>query len=166
MAGTEKLDPRYRRGAGIVLFNAQAQVWVGQRIDNPSPAWQMPQGGLDPKEDAADAAQRELEEETGVPSELTEALGGGEEWLSYDFPEELRKQLWRGSYVGQQQKWFGFKFLGQDSDVNIATEHAEFGAWQWVELEDTVELIVPFKRDLYQQIVDQFLPIRDRLRQS
>lgn len=165
MSKTEDaLDPRYRLGAGIVLFNAQAQVWVGQRIDNPSPAWQMPQGGLDPAEDPADAAVRELEEETGVSPSLTEPLGGGERWLRYDFPEDLRKQLWRGSYIGQQQKWYGMRFLGTDADINIETEHPEFGAWQWVELEETVDLIVPFKRALYTQIVETFLPIRDRLR--
>ena len=166
MSDNDQLDPRYRRGAGIVLFNSQAKVWVGQRIDNPGSAWQMPQGGLDPNEDPKAAAFRELEEETGVSPALTTFLGGGERWLSYDFPEELRKQLWRGSYVGQQQKWYALQFLGQDTDVNIATEHAEFSAWQWVDLEETLSLIVPFKRDLYQQIVDRFLPVRDKLREQ
>ena len=164
MPPREPLDPRYRRGAGVVLFNAQAQVWVGQRIDNPVPAWQMPQGGLDPNEDPQAAAIRELEEETGVKPSLSQLLGGGEDWLSYDFPEELRKQLWRGSYYGQQQKWYAMRFLGSDSDINIETKHPEFSAWQWVELEDTIDLIVPFKRALYQQIVDRFLPVRDQLR--
>ncbi|MGA0235075.1 MAG: RNA pyrophosphohydrolase [Alphaproteobacteria bacterium] len=166
MSGNEQLDPRYRRGAGVVLFNAQAKVWVGQRIDNPGPAWQMPQGGLDPSEDPETAALRELEEETGIGSHLTTPLGGGDGWLSYDFPEELRKQLWRGSYIGQQQKWYGLQFLGSDSDVNIETKHPEFSAWQWVELEETLDLIVPFKQALYQQIIELFLPVRDQLRAS
>ena len=166
MLGTEELDPRYRRGAGVVLFNRDAKVWVGQRIDNPTPAWQMPQGGLDPKEDPYDAALREWEEETGVSATLTETLGGTEGWLQYDFPDELRRQLWRGSYLGQQQKWYGLRFNGTDADINIETKDPEFSAWQWVELEETIELIVPFKRDLYQQIVDVFLPMRDRLKQG
>ena len=166
MIGTEELDPRYRRGAGVVLFNHDAKVWVGQRIDNPGPAWQMPQGGLDPKEDPYAAALRELEEETGVPASLTDTLGGTEGWLQYDFPDELRKQLWRGSYIGQQQKWYGLRFNGQDSDINIETKDPEFSAWQWVELEETIDLIVEFKRDLYQQIVEAFLPMRDKLRQD
>lgn len=166
MPPREHLDSRYRRGAGVVLFNAQAQVWVGQRIDNPGPAWQMPQGGLDPHEEPEAAALRELEEETGVPAALTRPLGGGEDWLSYDFPEDLRKQLWRGSYIGQQQKWYGLQFLGRDSEINIETKHPEFNAWQWVELEDTFNLIVPFKRELYQQIIDRFVAVRDRLRRE
>ena len=157
-------DPRYRRGAEVVLFNAQAQVWVGQRIDNPNPAWQMPQGGLDPHEHPFDTAQRELEEETGVAPALTRAIDSPEDWLTYDFPDELRQRLWRGSYLGQQQRWFAFSFLGRDTDVNIATPHPEFSAWKWVELEQTIDLIVPFKRELYSQIIRAFIPIRDRLR--
>jgi putative (di)nucleoside polyphosphate hydrolase len=147
---------RYRRGVGVMLINADKQVWVGARIDNTDDAWQMPQGGMDEGEEPWATALRELEEETGIAPHLVERLSECPERLRYDLPEELRGKLWGGKWVGQDQDWFLARFLGQDSDINIATEHPEFREWRWVEPKELVALIVPFKRDLYRQIIANF----------
>ena len=147
---------RYRRGVGVMLINAEKKVWVGARIDNTDDAWQMPQGGIDDGEEPWATALRELEEETGIAPHLVERLADCPERLRYDLPEELRGQLWGGKWVGQDQDWFLCRFLGQDADIDIATEHPEFREWRWVEPERLVELIVPFKRGLYRQIIDHF----------
>ena len=144
----------YRRGVGIVLFNEKGRVFVAQRIDNPGPAWQMPQGGIDEGEEPIDAAWRELYEETGIKS--AKLLAESRDWLRYDLPPELAKTLWKGRYRGQDQKWFAFRFTGRDSEVNIAGEHPEFSAWKWAEFRQVPALIVPFKRSLYQQVVQEF----------
>ena len=139
-----------------MLINADKQVWVGARIDNTDDAWQMPQGGMDEGEEPWATALRELEEETGIAPHLVERLSECPERLRYDLPEELRGKLWGGKWVGQDQDWFLARFLGQDSDINIATEHPEFREWRWVEPKELVALIVPFKRDLYRQIIANF----------
>ena len=139
-----------------MLINADKQVWVGARIDNTDDAWQMPQGGMDEGEEPWATALRELEEETGITPHLVERLSECPERLRYDLPEELRGKLWGGKWVGQDQDWFLARFLGQDSDINIATEHPEFREWRWVEPKELVALIVPFKRDLYRQIIANF----------
>ncbi len=151
----------YRRNVGLVLLNADGLVFAGQRIDNPGSAWQMPQGGIDKGEKPREAALRELREETGVRPDLVEKLAKTEDWLTYDLPPELIGSIWGGRYRGQQQKWFLFRFLGTDSDVNIATEHPEFSVWQWMHPDTLVERIVPFKRAVYEQVFDAF---RDHLR--
>lgn len=146
----------YRRGVGVMLLNADRKVWVGARIDNPANAWQMPQGGIDADEDPWATALRELEEETGIAPYLVERIAECPERLRYDLPEEWRPRLWGGQWAGQEQDWFLCRFLGRDSDVNIATKHPEFREWKWVEPGRLPELIVPFKRDLYRRLLSEF----------
>jgi putative (di)nucleoside polyphosphate hydrolase len=147
---------RYRRGVGIMLLNREGKVFVGARIDNTDEAWQMPQGGMDKGEKPWVTALRELEEETGIPPHLVERIADGSERLKYDLPEELRGKLWGGKWRGQDQDWFLARFMGDDSDVNIATAHPEFREWKWIEPAQLPDLIVPFKRDLYRQLLREF----------
>jgi len=150
-------DRLYRRGAGIMLLNREGKVWVGARIDNPADAWQMPQGGLDEGEEPWAGALRELEEETGIAPRLVERIAHCTEPLRYDLPDELAAKLWKGRWKGQEQHWFLARFLGRDEDVRIeAAEQPEFRAWKWVEPNRLPELIVPFKRGLYERILADF----------
>lgn len=146
----------YRPCAGIMLVNRTGLVFVGQRLDSESDAWQMPQGGIDKGEDPRTAAVRELEEEAGIVAELIEIVAVSEREHFYDLPPHLMGKIWGGKYRGQRQHWYLAQFLGQDSDINIATAHPEFRAWNWTEPHLLPELIVPFKRDLYQALVDEF----------
>jgi len=151
------MSDRYRRGVGIMLLNREGKVFVGARIDNTDEAWQMPQGGIDDADDDEWAtALRELEEETGIPPRLVEKVSGTPERLKYDLPDELRPKLWGGKFKGQDQDWFLARFLGDDSDINIATDHPEFREWKWIEPRQLPDLIVPFKRDLYRQLLSEF----------
>lgn len=147
---------KYRRGVGIMLLNADKQVWVGRRIDNTDEAWQMPQGGMDEGEQPWDTALRELEEETGIPPHLVERIADHPERLRYDLPEDVRARLWGGKWKGQEQDWFLCRFLGRQSDIDIATKHPEFCDWKWVPAHSLPGLIVPFKRDLYQCLIDHW----------
>ncbi len=149
-------DLPYRPAAGVMLLNAQGKVWVGQRLDSVAEAWQMPQGGLDPGEDAEAGALRELEEETGISRELVEVIARSRDELSYDLPDELIGKLWRGKWRGQRQSWFLMRFLGEDADVRIDTAEPEFGAWRWVEPAAVPSLIVPFKKVLYEAVCAEF----------
>lgn len=155
-------DLPYRPGVGIMLVNAQTQVFVGQRFDSVVEAWQMPQGGIDPGEDPYEAALRELEEETGVKPHLTSLIAETADWLTYDLPPELQGTIWKGRYRGQRQKWFALRFHGQDDDVDLMAHaeagHAEFKAWQWASLDQLANLIVPFKRDLYTALIADLGP--------
>ena len=139
-----------------MLLNAEGKVFVGARIDNTDEAWQMPQGGIDAGEEPWATALRELEEETGIAPQLVERIAECPERLRYDLPEEWRPRLWSGKWIGQEQDWFLARFLGRDSDVNIATEHAEFREWKWVEPERLPDLIVPFKREVYARLLREF----------
>lgn len=150
----------YRPGVGIVLFNQRGQVFVAQRIDNPGPAWQMPQGGIDKGEEPLAAAWREMKEEIGT--DRARYIGESKHWLQYDLPVELVPQIWKGRYRGQKQKWFAFRFLGDDRDIDIETEHPEFSSWRWAELEEIPGLIVPFKRRLYEDLVAEFAALIGR----
>ena len=151
------MSDRYRRGVGIMLINREGKVFVGARIDNTDEAWQMPQGGIDDADDDEWAtALRELEEEAGIPPRLVEKVSGTPERLKYDLPDELRPKLWGGKFKGQDQDWFLARFLGDDSDINIATDHPEFREWKWIEPRQLPDLIVPFKRDLYRQLLSEF----------
>ena len=146
----------YRRGVGVMLLNPRGKVFVGARIDNPEDAWQMPQGGIDADEEPWATALRELQEETGIPPHLVERIAECPERLRYDLPEEWRSRLWGGQWVGQEQDWFLARFIGQDTDVHIATDHPEFREWRWVEPQLLPDLIVPFKRELYQRLLWDF----------
>jgi putative (di)nucleoside polyphosphate hydrolase len=152
-------DHLYRLGVGVMLLNREGKVFVGARIDNPEDAWQMPQGGIDADEEPWPAALRELEEETGIGPALVEKVAECPEALRYDLPEEWRPRLWGGQWKGQVQHWFLARFTGSDSDVNIATTHPEFRAWKWVEPDRLPDLIVPFKRSLYQRLLADFEPL-------
>lgn len=150
-------DLPYRPCAGIMLANTDGHVFVGQRIDSPEgDAWQMPQGGIDEGEDAREAALRELFEETGVRAELVDVIAQSAEEHLYDLPDQLIGKLWKGKYRGQRQSWFLMRYKGDDSDIDIATEHPEFSKWQWVPPELLPELIVPFKKRLYEAVVAEF----------
>ncbi|USG61689.1 RNA pyrophosphohydrolase [Sneathiella marina] len=146
----------YRPCAGMMVINKHNHVFVGRRIDMVSQYWQMPQGGIDPGEQPLDAALRELMEEIGT--QQVELLHSLQEWIEYDLPEDLVGKVWKGKYRGQKQKWFLFRFLGENSDINIATKHAEFAEWKWSPPENLVSEIVPFKRDIYETIVTKFSP--------
>lgn len=148
----------YRPCAGVMLVNSEGRVFVGQRKDRYSDAWQMPQGGIDKGEDAQTAALRELQEETGVSPTLVTIIAQSKEEHFYDLPPELKGKIWGGKYRGQRQSWFLMRFNGQDSDVNIETEHQEFSAWRWSALDDVEKLIVPFKRELYHNVIAEFSP--------
>ena len=152
----------YRSGVGLVLFNAQGLVWVGRRIDEKNDAWQMPQGGIDEGEAPEQAALRELEEEIGTAR--AEIVGETAGWLTYDLPPDLVGKVWKGRYRGQKQKWFALRFTGSDADIRIDTEHPEFAEWRWVEFEQLTELIVPFKRDLYARVTEEFADLARRMK--
>ncbi|MEE9251520.1 MAG: RNA pyrophosphohydrolase [Alphaproteobacteria bacterium] len=144
----------YRPGVGLMLLNARGLVFVARRIDMPSAAWQMPQGGIDEGETPKQAAMRELREEVGT--DKAEIIAESKGWLSYDLSEELLPWLWGGKYRGQTQKWFALRFTGTDDDINIDTANPEFLDWKWVEVETLADLIVPFKRKLYEGLVAEF----------
>ena len=146
----------YRSNVGIMLINDDGHVFVGQRLDNNQNAWQMPQGGIDGDEDPQSAAYRELLEETGIEQENVKFLATSSKWLLYDLPEDLIPKLWDGKYRGQKQKWFLFKFLGTNRDINISTEHPEFSKWKWMPKENLLEEIVPFKKSVYESVLREF----------
>ncbi len=148
-------DLPYRPGVGMMLFNREGRVFVAKRIDTVSEAWQMPQGGVDTGEDTRTAALRELWEETGIPQDAVTIIGESSSWLRYDLPDHLVPKLWGGRYRGQEQKWYALMLNGPESLINIETEHPEFCEWKWVEPRELPSLIVPFKRDMYQALVDE-----------
>jgi len=146
----------YRPCVGVMLANAEGRVFVGQRIDQDITAWQMPQGGIDPGEAPRDAALRELWEETGVPADLVTVETETEGWIPYELPHDIVPRIWKGRYKGQEQKWFLLRFHGQDSDVNIETEHPEFSEWRWLDPAELIANIVPFKRTVYERVMAEF----------
>jgi putative (di)nucleoside polyphosphate hydrolase len=144
----------YRPGVGIMLLNPANRVFVGKRIDMAGEHWQMPQGGIDQGESPRQAALRELKEEVGT--DKAEILAESKNWLSYDIPRDITRRLWSGRYRGQKQKWFLMRFTGTDADIDLRTHHPEFSAWRWVEAADLPRLIVPFKRQLYEELLTEF----------
>ena len=151
-----KAPSDYRLGVGVMLLNRNGLVFVAKRIDMPGEAWQMPQGGVDKDEKPRQAAFRELKEETGT--DKAEIIAETRGWLTYDLPPEvLDKISWGKRYRGQKQKWFAMRFTGKDGDIDLeAHKHPEFSEWRWAPVDSLVPLIVPFKRDLYQQVVAEF----------
>jgi putative (di)nucleoside polyphosphate hydrolase len=146
----------YRPCVGVMLVNRDGRVFAGQRLDNPGPAWQMPQGGIDEGEDPRAAALRELAEETGIPASAAEVVAETPDWIPYDLPLELVPRMWQGRFRGQRQRWFLLRFLGDDSLIDIATADPEFRAWAWVDPAELVERIVPFKRATYAAVLEAF----------
>lgn len=146
----------YRPCVGIMLVNTRGHVFVGQRLDRDTDAWQMPQGGVDKGEKTRDAALRELWEETGVVEKLVTIEAESRGLIPYDLPTDLVPNIWGGKYRGQEQKWFLMRFHGADDQINIATEHPEFSEWKWMPKETLVENIVPFKREVYARVLAEF----------
>ena len=150
-------EPRagYRPCVGICLLNSKGRIFAGQRTDaGDSGGWQMPQGGIEKGEVPAEAALREMEEEVGTRS--GEILFESRVWRSYDLPADIAGRMWKGRYRGQTQSWVALRFTGADADIGIHTEHAEFARWQWLQAEEIIERIVPFKRDIYLSVFDEF----------
>jgi putative (di)nucleoside polyphosphate hydrolase len=155
---TDPASLPYRPAAGVMLLNRENKVFVAQRLDSTLEAWQMPQGGLDPGEEPLAGALRELEEETGIPPGEVEILHRLERTLFYDLPADLVGKLWKGRWRGQEQHWFLARFLGEDSDVNLETAEPEFRAWRWADPAELPAMIVPFKKQLYQDLLKAFRP--------
>jgi putative (di)nucleoside polyphosphate hydrolase len=151
----------YRPCVGVMLVNAAGRAFVGKRIDNKEgDAWQMPQGGIDEGEELHAAALRELFEETGVRPELVSVIAQTREELLYDLPPELLGRLWKGRYRGQRQAWLLLRFSGADSDIDLnAHDPAEFCEWKWIDPELLPDVIVPFKRRVYRQVLEEFRPL-------
>ena len=153
--------------AGIALFNAEGQVWIGRRSPKwastpqsylSGPIWQLPQGGIFEGEQPADAAVRELREETGVSSvSLLAEIPG---WLSYELPSDLVGIALKGRYGGQRLRWFAMRFEGDDTEIDIDTDgiKSEFDAWRWADLAELPELALPFKRSVYETVACEFAP--------
>lgn len=159
--------PAYRPCVGVCLLNGEGRVFVGRRLRMAGPehvddthAWQMPQGGIDPGEEPLAAAIREMWEETGVRSATL--LGEAPGWYTYDLPDAVAGRAWKGRYRGQTQKWFAFLFTGPESEIDIASpggHDPEFDAWRWERLDTVADLIIPFKRSVYEQVAAAFAPL-------
>ena len=147
-------DRPYRPCVGIMLINQQGDIFGGQRLDNRAEAWQMPQGGIDEGEDVETACFREMREEIGTNK--ADILRLHPDWLNYDIPRPLADNLWSGAYRGQTQKWVALRFTGEDTDINIQTEDPEFISWQWLSPDELIQRAVPFKRDVYTNIMTEF----------
>jgi putative (di)nucleoside polyphosphate hydrolase len=155
----------YRPNVGIALFNAHGRVLIGHRFKHDGPEyilpgfeWQMPQGGIDPGEEPYQAALRELHEETGVSS--ASLIAEAPEWFTYEIPPEILHRSWRARYRGQRQKWFAIRFTGKDNEINVASpgggHKAEFVSWRWEPMKNLPQLIIPFKRPVYERVVKEF----------
>jgi len=144
----------FRPGVGMMILNRKNHIFVGKRIDSKVNGWQMPQGGINLGETASSAALREMEEEIG--SSLGIIIAESKKWYSYRVPNFLVPKLWNGQYCGQRQKWFLIRFTGIDSDIDINTKHPEFDQWKWVNLDELIIDIIPFKLNLYNQVIEEF----------
>ena len=147
-------DLPFRQGVGMMIVDKYKRVFVGKRVESRANGWQMPQGGIDLGETPSAAALREMQEEIG--SNQGNIIAESKYWYSYRVPNFLIPKLWGGKYCGQRQKWFLIKFTGEDSNININTEHPEFDQWKWVDFRELLFDIIPFKLKLYKQVVDEF----------
>tara|TARA_Y100000590_G_scaffold342843_1_gene391590 strand:- start:356 stop:817 length:462 start_codon:yes stop_codon:yes gene_type:complete len=149
------MSNKYRKCVGMMILNHQKEILVGRRIDHPSGFWQMPQGGIDDNEDPEQAVWREMMEEIGTNN--AKIIKVSNQWISYNIPSATLKTLpWGEKYVGQIQKWFAFEFTGKDSEINIGTANPEFSEWKWTKIDSIIENIVPFKRNVYSLILEEF----------
>ena len=149
---------KYRKCVGMMILNIHKEILVGRRIDHPSGYWQMPQGGIDDNENPEEAVWREMLEEIGTNN--AKLIRISNQWINYDIPSETLKTLpWGHKYIGQTQKWFAFNFLGKDYDINVETDNPEFSEWKWTRMNSIVDSIVPFKRDVYSKILEEFKDI-------
>jgi putative (di)nucleoside polyphosphate hydrolase len=151
----------YRPCVGIMLLNAKGLAWIGRRFekqndDGVGKWWQMPQGGVDDGEDLQAAAKRELYEETGVTS--ARLIAESEGWYQYDLPEHLIGKSWNGKYRGQKQKWFALRFEGAESEIalKVPGHKQEFDEWRWAKMDELLDLIIPFKREVYVEVLKEF----------
>ena len=146
----------YRPGVGIMLLSRDGLAFIGRRIRMPAglARWQMPQGGIDAGETRRQAALRELREEIGI--DRPDVLAKSQGWLYHEVPDEIAQGMMGGRYRGNRQKWFAMRFTGTDADINLATEHPEFDAWEWVSPEQLPELVAPFMHSLYLDILAEF----------
>ena len=149
------LPTEYRSGVGMMIINHQNKIFVGQRFDKDNAAWQMPQGGIDKGESAIVALKRELEEETGIKKNF-DIIKTSKKKYTYDLPISLQRKIWKGKYKGQEQRWFLVKFIGNDEEININTKKPEFKKWKWTHKEKLIDIIVPFKKELYKNILEEF----------
>ena len=148
----------YRKCVGMMILNNNNEILVGKRLDHPSGFWQMPQGGIDDKEDPEEAVWREMMEEIGTNK--AKLIKESNQWINYDIPAETLKTLpWGHKYIGQTQKWFAFQFTGKESDINVGTNNPEFSEWKWTKIDLIVDEIVPFKRIVYSTILKEFKDI-------
>ena len=150
------LKEKYRRGGGMMIINKNKEIFIGQRFEKDKSAWQMPQGGIDKGEKTIDAVIREMNEETGIKKNF-KILYETKIWYYYKLPIYLQKKLWGGKFVGQKQKWFLIDFKGKDSEINIQTKRPEFKKWKWTSSKKMMELIVPFKKKLYANVVSEMV---------
>mgnify|MGYP006127147323 FL=1 len=149
------MSNKYRKCVGMMILNTNDEILVGKRLDHPSGYWQMPQGGIDENENPEEAVWREMMEEIGTNNAKLFKISN--QWVKYEIPQAtLDKLPWGKIYVGQKQKWFVFKFLGQSNDINVETETPEFSEWKWMSSVSLVDNAVPFKRIVYKTILDEF----------
>ena len=140
-----------RIGVGAIVLNKKNQVFVGKRKDNPVDKWQMPQGGVNEGEDLTSAMKRELNEETGIQNiKILNEIDG---WFEYELPNYLLGKIWRGKFRGQKQKWFIVKFLGDDEEINLEKDKPEFIEWKWLDIENLPNVIVDFKKNVYEKLL-------------
>ncbi len=156
MALTPLKDRPYRPCVGVVLINHAGRVFAGQRADMTTPAWQMPQGGVDDGEEAEAAARRELLEETGVSPDHVTLLAETQNWLPYDFPDDVADKRWKGRFRGQEQKWFLMRLEAADDVIDLLYKDVEFSEWRWMDAQELLNHIVPFKLPIYEAVLAEF----------
>ena len=152
------MSRKYRKCVGMMILNNQNQILVGRRLDHPSGFWQMPQGGIDKDENPKEAVWREMKEEIGTNN--AELLYESSNWFNYEIPSETLKTLpWGNLYIGQEQRWFVFRFKGKENEINVKTENPEFSEWKWIKYDSLLENIVPFKKEVYKNVLKEFKKI-------